>query len=293
MRRAITILLLLGLGVALALWLAEVGGTVEIKVGDAWIGTSFPVALLILVLAFLVLHGVLSGISALRRWPERIRARRAARRRADGDAAVTRVLVALAAGTADAARLEVRKARNLLGDTPQTLLLAAEAERASGREEAAAEVFRALASREDSASSACAACCARRCRRVIGTPPWRWRRRPRRCSPARPGCGRSGSSSRCRPAIGGRPWRWPRRRHRKPPWPWPPRRRSRIRPRRPSWSARPSRPTTVSPRRRWRMPAGWKRPAARAVPAACWRRPGRPGRTPTSPSPTWPGKPTR
>jgi HemY protein len=150
MRRAITVLLLLGLGVALALWLAEVGGTVEIKVGDAWIGTTFPIALLILVLAFLLLHGVLSGISALRRWPERMRARRAARRRAEGDAAVTRVLVALAAGTAEAARLEVRKARTLLGDTPQTLLLAAEAERASGREEAAAEVFRTLASREDS-----------------------------------------------------------------------------------------------------------------------------------------------
>src|SRR6185295_9129471 len=44
---------------------------------------------------------------------------------------------------------EVRKARGLLGDTPQTLLLAAEAERLSGREEAAAETFRLLAGRSD------------------------------------------------------------------------------------------------------------------------------------------------
>ena len=149
MRRAIWVLLLLGIGVALAMWLAEVGGTVEIKVGDAWIGTSFPIALLILFLGFLVLHGILSAIGALRRWPERMRTRRNARRRTEGDAAVTRALIALAAGTAEAARLEVRKARNLLGDTPQTLLLTAEAERLSGREEAAAAAFRTLAERED------------------------------------------------------------------------------------------------------------------------------------------------
>lgn len=150
MGRAITVLLLLTLGVAAAMWLAEIGGTVEIKVGNAWIGLGLPIALLLLAAAFLVLHGLLAGISALRRWPDRVRRRRALQRRGDGDAAVTRALIALAAGTADTARLEVRKARGLLGDTPQTLLLAAEAERLSGREGAAEEVFRALAQREDS-----------------------------------------------------------------------------------------------------------------------------------------------
>lgn len=150
MRHAITILLLLALGVAAAMWLAEVGGTVEIKVGDAWIGLGMPIALLLLALGFLVLHGLLLTIAALRGWPERRRRRRALVRRGDGDAAVTRALIALAAGTADTARLEVRKARGLLGDTPQTLLLAAEAERMSGREDAAEEAFRALAQREDS-----------------------------------------------------------------------------------------------------------------------------------------------
>ena len=93
MRRALWVLLLLAAGVGLALWLADVGGTVEIKVGDAWIGTSFPIALLVLFLAFLLLHGILSLIGALRRWPERRRNRRATRRRTDGDAAVTRALV--------------------------------------------------------------------------------------------------------------------------------------------------------------------------------------------------------
>lgn len=150
MRTAITILLVLVLGVAGAMYLAQLGGTVEIKVGDAWIGTSFPIALLLLAATFLVLHGILAAIAGIRRWPQRMRSRRAAKRRAEGDAAVTRTLIALAAGTAEAARLEVRKARSYLGDTPQTLLLTAEAERLSGREEAAADAFRLLAQRDDS-----------------------------------------------------------------------------------------------------------------------------------------------
>jgi HemY protein len=150
MKRAILILLVLAAGVALALWLAEVGGTVEVRVGDTWIGVGMPIALLVLALGFLALHALLSAIGALRRWPGRARARRSERRRVEGDAAVTRALVALGAGTAEAARLEVRRARAALGDTPQVLLLTAEAERLSGRENAAEEAFRALASRADS-----------------------------------------------------------------------------------------------------------------------------------------------
>ncbi|HEY4250148.1 MAG TPA: heme biosynthesis HemY N-terminal domain-containing protein [Roseomonas sp.] len=149
MRRAVGLLILLAAGVALALWLAQVGGSVEIRVGDAWIGVSFPIAMLLLVGAFVLLHGLLTIIAWLQRLPGRMRAKRALRRRADGDAALTRALVALAAGTANGARHEVRRARALLGDTPQTLLLAAEAERLAGREDAAAEVFGLLAKRDD------------------------------------------------------------------------------------------------------------------------------------------------
>jgi HemY protein len=150
MRSALVLLLLLAVGVAAAFWLSDVGGGVEVRVGETWIGVSFPIALLLLAAAFLLLHALLSAIGALRRWPARVRARRAARRRVEGDAAVTRALAALAAGTGDAARLEVRRARAALGDTPQTLLLAAEAERLAGREGAAEDAFRALAQREDS-----------------------------------------------------------------------------------------------------------------------------------------------
>lgn len=149
MRRALLLLIALSAVTGLALWLARIGGTVEVRVGDVWIGITFPVALMALAIAFLLLHGSLTAFRWLRDLPARRRAARREQRRSDGDAAVTRALVALAAGTPDAARAEVRRARLLLGDTPQTLLLAAEAERLAGREDAAATVFKQLADRGD------------------------------------------------------------------------------------------------------------------------------------------------
>lgn len=149
MRYALLYLTLLVLGVGGVLGMASLGGTVEIRVGEVEVVAPFAVALLALALLFLALHLLIVGYGALRRWPARIRARRDARKRLEGEAAVTRALVALAAGTPELARLEVRRARERLGDTPQTLVLTAEAERLAGREEAASEAFHALASRED------------------------------------------------------------------------------------------------------------------------------------------------
>lgn len=149
MRRALMVLVALAAATALAFWFADIGGTIEVQVGELWIGIGLPIAVLILVAAFLLLHGILAVFAALRRMPARRRAARAQRRRSDGDEAVTRALIALAAGTPEAARIEVRRARFLLGDTPQTLLLAAEAARLAGREDMAADAFKALAERPD------------------------------------------------------------------------------------------------------------------------------------------------
>jgi HemY protein len=60
-------------------------------------------------------------------------------------------LLALGAGEGDNARREAARARRLIGDTPQTLLLAAEAGRLAGQEAEAEAAFRALASRSDAA----------------------------------------------------------------------------------------------------------------------------------------------
>jgi len=81
--------------------------------------------------------------------PGRIGAWRARRRRTAGEAAVTRTLVAIAAGDAHAARSEATRSRRLLGDTAQTLLHAAEAARLAGHDEEAAELFRMLSLRKD------------------------------------------------------------------------------------------------------------------------------------------------
>ena len=64
---------------------------------------------------------------------------------------MTRTLLALAAGETGEARREAGRARRLLGDTPATLLLAAEAGRIAGRTDEAEAAFRALAERDDAA----------------------------------------------------------------------------------------------------------------------------------------------
>ena len=90
-------------------------------------------------------------LGALVRLPRTLRERQAARRRRAGDAALTRTLLALAAGETGDARREASRARRLLGDTPATLLLAAEAGRIAGRTDEAETAFRALADRDDAA----------------------------------------------------------------------------------------------------------------------------------------------
>ncbi|WP_376089469.1 heme biosynthesis HemY N-terminal domain-containing protein [Roseomonas sp. CCTCC AB2023176] len=150
MWRAIWLLVLLVLGVAAALYFRNLGGSIEMQVGAVYVAVPLWLGLVGLVVLFAVIHYALVFWRWLRGMPARTRARRDIRNRERGDAAVTRALIALAAGTADGARQEIRRARNLLGDTPQTLLLTAEAERMAGRDEAANEAFKALARRDDS-----------------------------------------------------------------------------------------------------------------------------------------------
>ncbi|MFC3126515.1 heme biosynthesis HemY N-terminal domain-containing protein [Pseudoroseomonas globiformis] len=150
MRRAIKLLLLCLLVVGIAWGLMRLGGIVEFRVGEFFISLSLPVLLILAAVGFLVLHLLIVGFRALVNWPARARARREARNREKGEAALTRALVSLAAGASDAARGEVLRARKLMGDSPHLLLLTAEAERMAGQEGAAAEAFQALAKREDS-----------------------------------------------------------------------------------------------------------------------------------------------
>lgn len=149
MLKVIFFLLAVAVILAAAWFLAGIPGHVVASIGVFTIETSSPFAILILVTLLAVtlfFVRVARGLLALPRvgagW-------RRHRRFVLGERAVTRVLVALAAGEKGVVRREARRARQLLGETPQTLLLLAEAGRLSGREDEAEEAFRALTKQKD------------------------------------------------------------------------------------------------------------------------------------------------
>ncbi len=151
MRRIIAFLVVAGAAIALAWWVAGLPGTVAINAGSLAITAPTSLAILGAVILFLLLYIVMRLLAALFRLPSRTRRMRRDRQRAGGEQAVTRTLLALAGGDSANARKEARRTRELLGDTPQTLLLAAYAGRQAGQQEEADEAFNLLAARKDAA----------------------------------------------------------------------------------------------------------------------------------------------
>lgn len=151
MRRILLVLVVSALVLAIAWFLAGLPGQVTAKVGAYTLEASTPVATLGLLLLFVVGYIVFRLLGALVRLPTTLARRREARNRLHGDQAVTRALVALAAGDKADARREAGRARRLLGNTPQTLLLAAEAGRLAGRDDETESAYRLLAERKDGA----------------------------------------------------------------------------------------------------------------------------------------------
>lgn len=151
MRRALVTLVVAAVVVAVAWYLAGLPGTVTAQIGSVTFQAAVSVVAVALLAALVVLYILSRLIGALIRLPRVLRARRAAAQRSAGDVATTRALVALAAGETGDARREAARARRLLGDTPQTLLLAAEAGRLAGRPDEAEAAFQALAARPDAA----------------------------------------------------------------------------------------------------------------------------------------------
>jgi HemY protein len=151
MRRVVVFLVVACVCVGLAWVIFHLPGTVSAQIGPYSVAASSPVAALALIVLFLVVYAVLKLAGLVVFMPRRLRRWRANRNRRFGDIAVTRTLVALAAGAAGDARREAGRARRLLGETPQTLLLTAEAGRSAGREDEAADAFRKLSLQPDAA----------------------------------------------------------------------------------------------------------------------------------------------
>jgi HemY protein len=151
MIRAFLVVAVAAIVIAVAWWVSGLPGYVSATVSGVTFEAAAPVAIGLLAVVMLLFHLLLRLLAWLLRLPGRVGGWSARRRRAAGDEAVTRSLVALAAGEAEDARRETERARRLLGDTPQTLLLAAEARRLAKEDSAAAEIYEAMADRTDAA----------------------------------------------------------------------------------------------------------------------------------------------
>lgn len=147
--RALLAFLLLAAATAAGAFFAGRPGKVEI-VWQGWqVDTSVAVLVAAVALVALIAAMLVLAAGALRRLPRNFRRRRAARRRRSGDAALTRGLVALAAGEAAEARRYAERAAALLGGAPLALLLAAEAATRQGDAAAARQAYAGLLERPE------------------------------------------------------------------------------------------------------------------------------------------------
>jgi HemY protein len=143
MRRLLAFLLLALLAVAAAT-IADHPGSVAITWRDWEIDTSVGVLIAALVVAAVALWLLFVLIGGLFRLPRRFRRNRRERRRRAGELALTRGMVALAAGDAVLAQRYAGRAELLLGDTPPALMLGAQAAELGGDEGAARRRYTAL-----------------------------------------------------------------------------------------------------------------------------------------------------
>lgn len=150
MRAAIGFILLATICVALAWWVSALPGSVTATIAGTTLQTSTPVAILLFAVVFLVLYSAIRLLAWLISIPRRTGQWRQGRAREKGEAALHRTLIALAANDPAAARREADRGRRLLGDTPLTLLLAAQAGKQAGHDDEAGALYERLAERKDS-----------------------------------------------------------------------------------------------------------------------------------------------
>jgi HemY protein len=151
MRRVIVFIIAASLAVTAGWWLSGLTGQVAGNIAGIQFTTSTPVFITALVVIVLAVHYLLRLLGGIFRSHLRLGSWRSDRRRDAGDVAVSRTLVALAAGEAGEAKRESERARRLLGDTPQTLLLAAEARRLANEDTIAETIYGAMSDRPDAA----------------------------------------------------------------------------------------------------------------------------------------------
>lgn len=149
MARILNYVILIAVVVAVVAWALGLSGQIEIAAGEYWIGVSLPVAVLLLLGVFVLFHLGLRLYSWMLRTPERRKLRVDLDNRAMAEIAVTRAMVALAAGQPATARAELAEAKRLAGESAPLLAMEAEAARAQGDEAGVTAAYEALAARSD------------------------------------------------------------------------------------------------------------------------------------------------
>lgn len=149
MIRIIIFLLFAAVAVLGAVWFADRPGSVTLN----WQGWQIETSVGMLVLAAALL-AVISALlyrlwRALRRAPHALADAHRRGRRERGYKALTQGMVAVAAGDADEARRQARRADALLGEPPLTMLLSAQAAQLGGDDAAARRYFTAMLDRPE------------------------------------------------------------------------------------------------------------------------------------------------
>jgi HemY protein len=148
MRRLIA-LIALGVLIVAAATIADYPGAVDITWQGWEIDTSVGVLIAASAMLALVIWLLFSLFATAVRLPGRFRRNRRERRRRLGEQALTRGMLALAAGDGAAARRQSTRAETLLGATPMTLMLSAQAAQLDGDEDTARLRYTALLDTKD------------------------------------------------------------------------------------------------------------------------------------------------
>ena len=139
--KALIFLVVLIAVVVAGTWIAHNGGEVRMTWGPYEMRTTVARLALLAAAAFLVLLIVVGLANLVLRGPARLRHRMREKRQEKGYELLTRGLVAVAAGDAQEARRRARKADQLLGHPPLTMLLVAQAAQLDGDRETAHAQF--------------------------------------------------------------------------------------------------------------------------------------------------------
>lgn len=144
MRQTVFFLVKLAIVVAVAVWLADRPGRVEILWQGYQIETTVGILLLAVFLLMLIAAVVYRLWRGLVSAPGLIGRARAGSKRERGYRALTNGMVAIAAGDPEAARRFSRRAGELLSEPPLTMLLSAQTARLGGDDAAARRHFEAM-----------------------------------------------------------------------------------------------------------------------------------------------------